>query len=94
MPLTISGLDAAGVPVNYTKTIHIDNQQPTVALSGPTDAPSTAGTQYVTATATSGSIRGRRDLLCGGRRTGSVVPERDRSSPGRRRRPAPGPVLR
>ena len=57
MPLTISGLDAAGVPVNYTKTIHIDNQQPTVALSGPTDAPSTAGTQYVTATA---SAAGRR----------------------------------
>ena len=54
MPLTISGLDAAGVPVNYTKTIYIDNQQPTVALSGPADAPSTAGTQYVTATATAG----------------------------------------
>ena len=54
MPLTISGLDAAGVPVNYTKTIHIDNQQPTVALSGPTDAPSTAGTQYVTASAAAG----------------------------------------
>jgi hypothetical protein len=54
MPLTISGLDAAGVPVNYTKTIRIDNQQPTIALSGPADAPSTAGTQYVTATATAG----------------------------------------
>ena len=54
MPLTISGLDAAGVPVNYTKTIRIDNQQPTVALTGPADAPSTAGTQYVTATATAG----------------------------------------
>ena len=54
MPLTISGLDAAGVPVNYTKTIHVDNQQPTVTLAGPTDAPSTAGTQYVTATAAAG----------------------------------------
>ena len=54
MPLTISGLDAAGVPVNYTKTIRIDNQQPTVALTGPADAPSTAGTQYVTATAAAG----------------------------------------
>lgn len=54
MPLTISGLDAAGLPVNDTKTIRIDNQQPAVALSGPTDAPSTAGTQYVTATATAG----------------------------------------
>ena len=54
MPLTISGLDAAGVPVNYTKTIHVDNQQPTVTLAGPTDAPSTAGTQYVIATAAAG----------------------------------------
>ena len=54
MPLTISGLDAAGVPINYTKTIRIDNQQPTVALTGPADAPLTAGTQYVTATATAG----------------------------------------
>ena len=54
MPLTISGLDAAGLPVNYTKTIHIDNQQPTVSLTGPADAPSTAGTQYVTAAATAG----------------------------------------
>ncbi len=54
MPLTISGLDAAGVPVNYTKMIRIDNQEPTVTLSGPSDAPSTAGTQYVTATASAG----------------------------------------
>jgi hypothetical protein len=54
MPLTISGLDAAGVPINYTKTIRIDNQQPTVALTGPADAASTAGTQHVTATATAG----------------------------------------
>ena len=54
MPLTISGLDAAGVPVNYTRTIRIDNQQPTVALTGPADAPSTAGTQYVTASAAAG----------------------------------------
>ena len=42
------------MPVNYTKTIHIDNQQPTVSLTGPADAPSTAGTQYVTAAATAG----------------------------------------
>ena len=54
MPLTISGLDAASVPVNYTKTIRIDNEQPSVTLSGPSDAPSTAGTQYVTATAAAG----------------------------------------
>jgi hypothetical protein len=32
----------------------VDNSQPTVTLSGPTDAASTAGTQYVTATAAAG----------------------------------------
>jgi len=54
MPLTIAASDAAGIPVGYTKTIYIDNAQPTVSLSGPTDVPVTAGTQYVTATATAG----------------------------------------
>ena len=82
MPLTISGLDAAGVPVNYTKTIRIDNQQPSVTLSGPSDAPSTAGTQYVTATASGRSVWGGRDLVRGRRWSSSVVSERDRSGPG------------
>ena len=54
MPLTLGAWDAAGVPVNYTKSIYIDNSQPTMSLSGPTDAPSTAGTQFVTATGRAG----------------------------------------
>lgn len=54
VPLTIAGIDAADVPVSDTKTVYIDNQTPTVSLSGPTDAPTTAGTQHVTATATAG----------------------------------------
>lgn len=55
VPLTIQGTDAAGVSTSgYTKTIYIDNTQPTVSFSGPGDAPSTAGTQYVRATATGG----------------------------------------
>ena len=37
-----------------TKYVNIDNDPVGVALSGPTDAPSTAGTQYVTATASAG----------------------------------------
>ena len=37
-----------------SKIVDVDNQQPTVSLTGPTDAPSTAGTQYVTATAAAG----------------------------------------
>ena len=54
VPLTLSAGDAAGVPASMIKTIYIDNAQPTVSISGPTDAPSTAGTQYVTATASGG----------------------------------------
>ncbi|MGI8428222.1 MAG: hypothetical protein ACR2OB_02725 [Solirubrobacteraceae bacterium] len=52
--LHIGAWDAAGQTVNDTKTVYVDNQQPEVALSGPADAPTTAGTQYVTATATAG----------------------------------------
>ncbi|MGH2875661.1 MAG: hypothetical protein ACRDLV_05365, partial [Solirubrobacteraceae bacterium] len=52
--LTIGGTDAAHVPVSDTRTVQIDNQAPTVALSGPATASSTAGTQYVTAAATAG----------------------------------------
>ena len=63
MPLTLGAWDAAGVPVNYTKTIYIDNSQPTVSLSGPTDAPSTAGTQFVTATGRAGPS-GVRGISC------------------------------
>ena len=54
LALTLSTSDAAGVPASLSKNVYVDNQQPTVSLSGPTDAPSTAGTQYVTATATAG----------------------------------------
>ena len=54
LPLEISADDAAAQHAASSKTVYVDNQQPTVSLSGPTDAPSTAGTQYVTATATAG----------------------------------------
>jgi hypothetical protein len=54
MPLTLAASDAAGLPVAYTKTIYIDNSQPTISLSGPTDAASTAGPQYVDASASAG----------------------------------------
>ena len=56
MPLVLAAANAAGVSTGlaYTKTVSVDNQTPTVSLSGPTDAPSTAGPQSVTATATAG----------------------------------------
>ena len=51
--LTIHGSDAAGLNTgsSYATTIHVDNSRPAISLSGPVDAPSTTGTQYVTAMA-------------------------------------------
>ncbi len=54
LPLAIGAVDAAGEPVFRQKTVDVDNVTPTISLSGPTDAPSTAGTQYVGATAGAG----------------------------------------
>ena len=63
LPLTINAVDAAGQSVTYTRTIQVDNQRPTVTLSGPHDASSTAGPQYVRATATAGPS-GVAGILC------------------------------
>jgi hypothetical protein len=63
MPLYIAGYDAAGEIAQYSTTILVDNSTPTLSLSGPTDAPSTAGTQYVTATA-GGSPSGIDGIEC------------------------------
>ena len=52
--LALSASDAAGNSVAYSRTVYIDNQQPTISLSGPSQAAATAGTQYVTATAGAG----------------------------------------
>ena len=63
VPLTLSTSDAAGVPASVTKTVYIDNSAPAISLSGPVDAPSTAGTQYVAASA-GGSPSGIADIVC------------------------------
>jgi hypothetical protein len=63
VPLTLATVDAANVPARISKSVYIDNSTPIVALSGPTDVPSTAGTQYVTATA-GGSPSGIADVVC------------------------------
>lgn len=52
--LQLGATDAAGNSVSYSRTVYVDNQQPTISLSGPSQAPATAGTQYVTATAGAG----------------------------------------
>jgi hypothetical protein len=54
MQLSLLANDAAGVPASLTKTVDVDNELPTLSLAGPTNSPSTAGTQYVTATAAAG----------------------------------------
>jgi hypothetical protein len=54
LPLVIGAVDAANEPVFRTETVDVDNVAPTISLSGPTDVPSTAGTQYINATASAG----------------------------------------
>lgn len=63
VPLILNASDAAGVPASVNKTVYIDNSTPTLALSGPVDAPTTAGTQYVTASA-GGSLSGIAKVAC------------------------------
>jgi hypothetical protein len=52
--ITLYAKNAAGVWSGPSETIHVDNQPAGLALSGPTDALASAGTQYVTAAATAG----------------------------------------
>jgi hypothetical protein len=52
--LTLSEIDAAGVPASVSKTVYVDNSSPSITLAGPQDAPSTAGVQYITATGSAG----------------------------------------
>jgi hypothetical protein len=63
LTLSLGAGDAAGVPAGTSKTIYVDNSTPSLSLSGPVDAPSTAGTQYVTASA-GGSPSGIADVVC------------------------------
>jgi hypothetical protein len=54
LPLVLAAHDAAGQDGSAAKDVFVDNQQPTISFSGPSDAASTAGTQYVTASASAG----------------------------------------
>jgi hypothetical protein len=56
LPLQLIATDATA-PANASspaESLHVDNQPVNLRLSGPTDAPTTAGTQYVTASAAAG----------------------------------------
>jgi hypothetical protein len=61
--LHLIATNAAGVSASPSTSVNVDNSNPTISLSGPTDAPTTAGTQYVTATA-GGSPSGIADIVC------------------------------
>ena len=61
--LVLSASSAAGNTSAAAEAIHVDSVQPTVSLSGPTSASSTAGTQYVTATANVG-LSGLGSISC------------------------------
>jgi hypothetical protein len=63
VPLILVGRDAAGNVGSASKTVNVDNSVPSLSLSGPADAPSTAGTQFVTATA-GGSPSGIDQIAC------------------------------
>jgi hypothetical protein len=52
--LQIGGTDAAGVPASSAKTVYVDNQPPSLSLTGPSAVPSSAVPQTVTATAAAG----------------------------------------
>jgi hypothetical protein len=52
--LTIADSDAAGLSNSAKEILRVDNQAPTVSLSGPATALSTAGTQYVTVNVATG----------------------------------------
>jgi hypothetical protein len=54
LPLDLLAADAAAQHSGVSKTVYVDNQAPTVTLTGPADVPSTAGTQSITATANAG----------------------------------------
>jgi len=63
MRLTIAATNAAGVTASHQETLAVDNTTPTLSLSGPSTAPTTGGTQYVTATAAAG-LSGVAGIAC------------------------------
>jgi hypothetical protein len=54
MVLSFSASNAAAVVSYVSRGVNVDNAPVALSLSGPSDAPSTAGTEYVTATASAG----------------------------------------
>src|SRR5262249_25716020 len=54
VPLVLGAADAASMAGSVSTTVKLDNVPVGLSLSGPTDAPVSAGPPYITATATAG----------------------------------------
>jgi hypothetical protein len=67
VPIALEAYNAAGNWATPTSTVHVDNSPVALTLSGPTDVPSTAGTEYITASASAGpsGVSGIRCTLDG-----------------------------
>jgi hypothetical protein len=63
MSLSLHAGNAPGIESSPSELVNVDNQPVGLTLAGPTDALSTAGTQYVTATASAGPS-GVSAILC------------------------------
>jgi hypothetical protein len=70
MQLVLWAKNAAGVVSTRSETVQVDNHAPTISLSGPATASTTAGTQYIAANATAGpsGVEGIGCSLDGGQR--------------------------
>jgi hypothetical protein len=64
VPLVFTDQDAAGWGGPVQKTVYIDDIPPKISLSGPVDASVAAGTQYITATATTTGRSGVKGISC------------------------------
>lgn len=91
--LHIGAWDAAGETIDYTKTIYVDNQQPTISLSGPIDAPSTVRYPVRDRHGNRWALGGRWDLLLGRRRKATLACGPQCARCGQRRRRALRAVL-
>ena len=85
VPLQFGAMNAAGVSSAPAKTMLVDNAPVTLQLSGRTDAPSTAGTQYISGDGDGRPERGG-DRVLGRRQPVPVASGRQRGDPGAGRR--------
>ena len=82
-----------GQQVGYSKTVYVDNQQPTISLSGPSQARRNRGHPVRDRHRRRGAVGRRRDLVLGRRRGGVSGTRAPCPGAGQRRRHAHGALL-